>query len=303
LNKRAPYQESETNLILHQNLAMMETAEGEQNDYKSWMVGGQFAPLYSYRNLNAVNSDYMNSKDIKALNNTEKGVMAYAGGIAIAFAPSRRLSVQSGVYYSKYGQEKTDLEPVAYNRNEYLADNVPESNIQVTISNSTGVITNEAYTDAKMNNSNTMTQQGLKQWGVVNLPDNAGVADGSPEPENLTAFQYFEYLEVPLTLRYKVIDRKLDFSLFGGVSTNFLAGNSVKISDNNNIYDFGETADITKVNYSGSVGIGLEYPIITNLLINLEPKFRYYLNPIYKSGDLNVFPYSVGVFAGISYVF
>ncbi len=306
LKNRTSVPESETNQIIQQNLAMMEDEGEAQQDYKNWMVGGQVAPLYSYRNLNTVNADIISNDDIKALNHTEKGIIAYAGGIAMAFSPSRRLSVQSGIYYSKYGQEKTDIENVAYNRNEDINEAYQSpSNVQVTISNSTGVITNEVYMDEKMNQPNTMTQKGLKQWGVVYYADvTPGIADNTTlEAKDLTAFQYFEYLEVPLMVRYKLIDRKMDFSLLGGISTNFLAGNSVKISDNNNLYDFGETTDIAKVNYSGSVGVGIEYPILTNLLVSLEPKFRYYLNPIYTSGDLNVFPYSLGVFAGLSYLF
>ena len=302
---RLSIEAQETDSIIQLNLAMIEEAEEDQQKDRNWMIGGQVAPLYSYRNLSATNSDNAYSQDIKNLNNTEKGIMAYAGGIAIAFAPSKRLSVQSGVYYSKYGQEKTDIEPVADNRYAYeIAANQPASNVQITITNSTGVITNETWAGATTDPSNkTMTQKDVKPYAVIYLPETENIADAQQETANLTAFQYFEYLEVPLVLRYKVVDRKLDFSLIGGISTNFLAGNSVKISNHYNTYDDWETIEISKVNYSGSVGVGFEYPILTNLIFNLEPKFRYYLNPIYKGGDLNVYPYSVGVFAGISYVF
>jgi hypothetical protein len=152
------------------------------------------------------------------------------------------------------------------------------------------------------NSDNTIAHGGEINANVLNIPFEATDANLKAS-DDLKAFQYFEYLEVPLIVKYKIIDRKLDFHLLGGISTNFLAGNSVKIAGDGKKYDFGETDEITKVNYAGSVGIGFEYPVLANLMLNIEPKFRYYLNPIDKSVNLNVYPYSFGLFAGISYVF
>jgi hypothetical protein len=297
---------SETDLIVLENLAQMNPGEEEKNRHNAWILGGQLAPLYSYRNLK---SDYPGDQDLNTLNNSEKGVIAYAGGVALSYKPSKRLSVESGIYYSKYGQEKTDLKAVAFNLNpssNNYETNFPDGSetvIQVTITNSTGTITNQEPGGAKFSDSdNTITHGGETNANVLNIPtDNT---DKSMQvPGDLTAFQYFEYLEVPLIVKYKIVDRKLDFHLLGGITTNFLTGNSVKVEDNGTEYDFGETDNIAKVNYSGSVGIGFEYPLLANLLLNIEPKFRYYLNPIDKSVNLNVYPYSFGLFAGISYVF
>ncbi len=46
---------------------------------------------------------------------------------------------------------------------------------------------------------------------------------------DVTAVQYFDYLELPVTVKYKIIDRKLSFSFLGGVITNFLVNNGVQI--------------------------------------------------------------------------
>ncbi|MBN2272762.1 MAG: outer membrane beta-barrel protein [Bacteroidales bacterium] len=292
---------TETDLILQQNVEQLVLAEDGESDKKSWMIGGQVAPLFSYRNLN---SDYMDSREINALDDVEKGVMAYAGGIALAYAPTKRLSIQSGLYYSKYGQEKTDVKAIASASPTY--EYISERKIQVAITNSTGVITSQTEGSETTEYGNALTQPGVQSWGVVYIEDKTDrimAPDIDREVQQFTAFQYFEYFEVPLMLKYKVIDRKLDFSLLGGITTNFLAGNNVELDDDGTRYDFSETAEIARVNYSGSVGLGLEYPVITNLLFSLEPKFRYYLNPAARYSGINVFPYSVGIFAGISFVF
>jgi hypothetical protein len=304
--RKGPKPLSETDLIVAENLARMNAGGDEKNKSNDWIVGGQLAPLYSYRNLN---SDNPGGQDLNKLNDLEKGVMAYAGGIALAFKPAKRWSVESGVYYSKYGQEKTDINAVMVNRNSTsdnyetgMADGT-ESFIQVTITNSTGTITNQKSGGAMFFDSDKTIAHGAEtNANVLNIPTEE-TGNNVKAPDNLTAYQYFNYLEVPLIVKYKVIDRKLDFNLLGGISTNFLAGNSVKISDDGKKYDYGETDEISKVNYSGSVGIGFEYPVLANLVFNIEPKFRYFLNPIDKSVYLNVYPYSFGLFAGISYIF
>ena len=65
-----------------------------------WAVGGQLAPLYSYRNFASdCLSDYVKDQ----INSNESGVIAYAMGVNVAVTPGKRLSIQSGIYYSKYG--------------------------------------------------------------------------------------------------------------------------------------------------------------------------------------------------------
>ncbi len=56
--------------------------------------------------------------------------------------------------------------------------------------------------------------------------------------------------------------------------------------------------------FSSSLGMGMEYSITNNLSLNLEPTFRYYLNPFNNVAGLNnLHPYSFGIFSGLSYKF
>jgi hypothetical protein len=105
--------------------------------------------------------------------------------------------------------------------------------------------------------------------------------------------QYFDYLEIPLILKYKLIDRKMDFSFSGGMVTNFLFGNSYLIEDGQS-ERIGETTEINEINYIGSVGLGIEYPIVTNFAITIEPRFRYYLNAFDEASNIDVHPFSFG---------
>jgi hypothetical protein len=276
-------------------------ANEEQNvDAQSrWMLGSEVAPLYSYR---TIASDYLNDNSMKTMNQSEEGLLAYAGGIRVAYAAGKRFSVQSGLYYSRYGQEKNNVEAYTSKLSEYSDEMADIS--YLSINNSTGTIHSEktqqtGYDRVFSNTTGTPADfeynSGFPGINASNiLPTDVG---------DISVTQFFDYLELPVTVKYKIIDRRMDFSVMGGMVTNFLVNDGVILNQNGDSQMFGTTRDINKVNYLGSVGLGLEYPIVRNVAFSLEPRFRYYLNPIDESSQINVHPYSFGVFAGISYSF
>ncbi len=265
-----------------------------------WMLGGEVAPLYSYR---TIASDYLESSMIDNLNDAENGVIAYAGGVRVSYSANHRLSVQSGLYYSRYGQEKNNIESYSYTNSE-IAGEMGAQNYFMAIPNSTGVIqsnSTENVMGSKGITGGVSADADLSYFANLN---GINYGDLVPLPESeITLEQYFDYLELPLTVKYKIIDRKFDFSLSGGLITNFLVNNIVNLEHNGEKRSFGNTGNISEVNYLSSLGMGFEYPITSGLAFSIEPRFRYYLNPIDKSSQINVHPYSFGFFAGISYIF
>ncbi len=281
-------------------LALTEVEPDDKERHTEWLLGGQFAPLYSYRSLKSEQyQDYV----MDQINSKEEGILAYAGGINVTVSPGRRLSVQGGIYYSKYGQEKSGLEYAAWSQNrstdnEFYAMGDPKSvglPLEVYIGNSTGKIIAD---DEGLFNTNLSpaTQLTPEQTEANQLNSILPVK---------SVTQYFEYLEVPLNLKYKVLDKKFDVSFMGGISTNFLIGTDIQLNyiDNSSTRTNYTTEGLKRINYSGLVGIGFEYPILKNLVFNIEPKFKYYLNAIDQEQVYDIHPYSIGIFSGISYVF
>lgn len=262
-----------------------EIAEKKTN--RRWELGGEVAPLYSDR---TINSSSLESSAINNLNDKEDGIMAYAGGLRVSFSPARRLSVQSGVYYSRYGQKKN--EALIYNE---LATALVSNKI-VSVTNSTGTITMKDQGTSRSVMNKSLNDAGMNE--IMTQP----LFNGSSSDE-VTIKQTFDYFELPLVLKYKMIDRKLDFSLSGGIITNFLIGNKVDMTQNGRNRLIGKTTQINEVNYVGSVGLGIEYPLIPRFALTLEPRFRYYLNTIDQSSQISVHPYSFGFFAGVNYTF
>jgi hypothetical protein len=108
------------------------------------------------------------------------------------------------------------------------------------------------------------------------------------------------YLELPLMLRYKAIDRKMGVSFVGGLWTNFLVGNSVYAVDDERTW-VGRQGELNDLSFSTSLGMGMEYKFSRNFSFNVEPTLKYFINTSSNSNGINT--YSFGVFSGLSYKF
>ena len=125
----------------------------------------------------------------------------------------------------------------------------------------------------------------------------------SLQPVNSSLNQNFSYLEFPVILRYKIVDKTIGINLIGGLSYNLLVHNSVYTTLDGKIYPVGDTKGLNPLNLSSSLGMGMEYNISGKLSLNLEPTFRYYLNPFSVTTGSFIHPYSFGIFSGVSYKF
>jgi len=287
--------------VHHQEQLPLYTGEGidvfeefgdESSDYDRWAVGGQVTPLYSYRNLGTESGNAYSSTGY--YNDIENGIVSYAGGINLNYSPAKRLSLQSGIYYSRMGMSVQNTYIATLGGNAYVND---FPSLELAMDNSSGQI--EFGTEK----SNSFLAN-LKLSGERFFDANTAV--GSTEESAIRegdVLQHFEYLEVPVILRYRVVDRRVGLNVLGGLSTNFLVGSNVYFQENGNKEFIGTTADLKPVNYSGVMGLGLQYSISRNFHINMEPTFRYYLNSINKASGINSHPYSLGFFTGISYSF
>ena len=274
----------------YDELDIFQDPEEEKSGRGTWSLGTQVTPLYSYRSLNG-------SGDAAAtyFNQVEEGLLAYAGGVNIQYSPRRRLSVQSGVYYSKMG--------VIVGNAQYAQVAGGYSMLSMTdnllaVSNSSGTI--EAGGETGGGIFAVFTERSQGEVGTV-VTDFSSVESLPASPGEV--IQHFEYLELPVILRYRVLDRKLGFNVLGGMSTNFLVGRDAYFRLDGKKEFLGVTGNIKPVNYSSILGVGLDYAVSERLNFNIEPTFRYYLNSINESADLGSHPYSFGFYTGLRYSF
>jgi hypothetical protein len=114
--------------------------------------------------------------------------------------------------------------------------------------------------------------------------------------------QVFGYVEIPVELKYNVTDGKFGINLVGGFSTLLLNRDEVFIETNDFSQSLGSSNNLRSVNFSGNIGVDIDYLIHKNLYINVSPMFKMQTNTFSKnSGSLQ--PYYLGVYTGLNYKF
>ena len=254
---------------------------------RKWTIAALASPAYYSRFISG------NEGIASAMTTGQQPAFSYSGGVAVSYKINKRLSVQSGLYYSSVGQDLSGISTYGgFQQYDYTKG---DPNFSVRTAN--GVV--------KTHNSDVFLVDNIAANRILTRYTN-DVFD--PAKANLTYLnnslhQSFAYLELPFVLRYKLVDKTLDFNLIGGVSSNFLVNNSVYTSYEGRRYEIGETEGLNLISFSSSFGMGMEYNLSNNLSFNLEPTFRYYINPVSSVEGIKIHPYSFGVFSGITYKF
>ncbi|NOY97451.1 MAG: PorT family protein [Chlorobi bacterium] len=282
-----PLSEDEKELIA------MNTSANRKNDMpaNSWKVGIQLAPGYS--------SNTSSHSEYYAQN------MAYSGspgktnmgaGFSIAYKANKKWSIKSGLYYSQNGQDSKNSRAVSGQGSNLFFTQAPAdkeifntavnfSGGQMTMNSKAGII---EFTGTPQNTELLTTMDGKRAYS------NTLLTQGEFS-------QMFDFVEIPLYLSYQLLKSKIGIELLGGISANFLVGNNVYMNGPSGKENIGRTADISTLNYSGTLGAGVEYALGENISFSVEPRFSYFLNSINKRSDVRYRPYRIGIYIGLNY--
>jgi opacity protein-like surface antigen len=266
--------------------AVSQVKESTGKGISRWAISAVASPNY----FSTISGGSQNSSDDLATH--EKSAVSYTGGVAFSYNLSKRISVQSGVYYSSLGQKIEGINSYSGFNKYFNAKGGSEISIQT--SSGTIRLSNSDIFLRDNISSRVLTQFSLESFDPVKA-DLTYI--------NSSVIQNFNYLEVPVFFKFKAIDKKLDLSLIGGLSYNMLVGNSAFTYVDGVRYSIGKTEGLSPINFSSSVGVGFEYNFSEKISLSLEPTFRYYLMPVGGVVGSNIHPYSVGIFSGLSYKF
>jgi hypothetical protein len=258
----------------------------EEKKVKKWMLGALAAPTYYLR----YNPDKVNLTT--RLQNSEVNNITYSGGVSFSYSINKKISLQSGLYYSSMGNMVNGVD--TYSGFSNYINTKSSSNFGIATSNGMIVATNN---DIYLSD-NTGDR--------ISTPYTADVFDPaktSLQYINGSIHQSFQYLEVPVIVRYKLLDKKIGINLLGGLSYNLLVGNSAyAIYEGKHVF-IGKTDGINPLAFSSSVGLGMEYDLSEKFSFNLEPTLRYYLSTMGNRTDGKNHPYLLGVYSGLFYKF
>ena len=236
-----------------------------------WQITSAVAPVYfnSASNGSPIDSQFeSNSKEYEN---------SLTFGVGVQYALSKKITVRSGLNQVSMGYNTNDVMYYASlgksDINNLNTTNAGASIVVMSKSNMPDV----SFSSFTENNSTLSTND-----GVLN--------------------QQMGYLEMPLEVSYKLLDRKFGIQFIGGISTLFLTENQVIVRSPGFEFDLGEANNLNQVHFSSNVGIGFNYTFWKSFQANFEPMFKYQLNTF--SNDAGNFkPYFIGLYSGISYRF
>lgn len=237
-----------------------------------WNITPNVAPVY-YSSLGNGSSIDPSFSD-----NPQKGDVNMSYGVQVSYALNNRLSVRTGINNVDLSYSTSDIVvgsgPVAV-----ALRSVDYGSSQTVVT----AIDRATYDNATSSNG----------FGQITPKSTQGDA---------RLIQDLSYYEVPLELKYAVIDSKFGINIIGGVSTLFLGNNEISVKADNFNSVLGEANNLSSVSFSTNVGLGLDYKLSKKFTFNIEPMFKYQLNP-YTDSSVNFKPYYLGVYSGLSFKF
>ncbi len=246
----------------------------KEKEHVKITLSGHFTPTYS---AGTYNSSVKNQRGFNYSGSQLDGMMNMGGGMQISITPRKRLSFQTGVFYSRMGQRSSD------NSNAPRVAAFSTESTTPCVSTPLGNIKNSQKASVYKTAKATMLN---------------GMSDGDETLE-----QVFGSIEIPLHVRYQLNNNKLLFSLSGGLSGGIIVNNKVYMKASGEKELLGSTENIRKFNLSTDLGLGVEYPLGSNIKIMVEPGFRYFLQSLSKNNLIDFKPYTFTLSTGIGIEF
>ncbi len=238
-----------------------------------WEVTPNVAPVY-YNTLSEGSS-----LDPQFSDNPKSGDLNVAYGVKVSYNLNKRLSVRSGVSNVNLSYSTTGLDigtgPVAAASSSSI-DYQGRDNVTIVVD----------------------------KGALINQDPENPFGNITPKSTNGEAYlnQKLSYYEMPLELNYAIINKRFGINVIGGFSTLLLGNNEVSVEAGDFNEVLGEASNLSSLSFTTNIGLGLNYSFSKKLMFNVEPMFKYQLNP-YTDSSVDFNPYYVGVYTGLSFKF
>lgn len=255
---------------------LKEKEDGKNEDEKEekrskWAISTNASPVY----FNSLAEG--SSIDEQFNSNSKNYSTTLSFGIAGSYALNEKLSLKTGVNTINLSYNTNDV--LFESRMREVDNNIP------TISR----------------NANASNMVFSSKNGTVN--EISGDVENVVIDNNVGALkQNISYIEIPLELSYKLVDKKFGVEIIGGMSTLFLNQNNISLMANGLEMEVGRANNLNNIHFSSNVGLGFKYSFWKNFNANFQPMFKYQINTFNQNSG-NFKPYFIGLYSGISFSF
>lgn len=246
--------------------------EKEKKKRDKWAISTNASPVY----FNSLAEG--SSLDQEFETNSKNYSTTYSYGVTGIYSISNKVSIRTGINNILF----------SYNTNGV----VYESKLSATsANNNVETITRNAQGNNMNFYSKNSNQNSLNE-DVENFTQ-----------ENIGALkQDVNYIEVPVELSYKLLDKKFGIEVIGGMSTLFLNNNTVLLVTDGMEMNVGKANNLNNIHFSSNVGLGFKYNFWRSFNANFQPMFKYQINTFSENSG-NFKPYFIGLYTGVSFSF
>jgi hypothetical protein len=232
-----------------------------------WNIKPQMAPVFynSMSNGSPIDSQLANN------NKTYDNNLSY--GLGVNYAVNDKISIRSGINTVNLSYSTNGIQFYA------------------ALNEGTPNVTGRGRANIVVENQGASTTNGFADEGIEGQRFNGSMV------------QEMGYIEVPLEMSYKILNKRFGIDVIGGVSTLFLNDNNVSVVSTQGLSsDMGEAQNLNNVHFSTNIGVGFRYRFWKAFEANFEPMFKYQVNT-FSSDSGNFKPYFIGLYSGISFSF
>lgn len=253
-----------------------------KNTSGRWSLKAEIAPVFNGQSQNngQGSSLFSGSQNYSSQRTTASNTVS--AGMMAGYKVGKHLVVKSGLVYNKIRQTTSNVNLIGAN---------PTSNMlgyEMNATTPSGQVTLNRMGNSSMDLA-------------LNFSNLSGITTSYLSNGELN--QNIEFIEIPLQATYKLISKKVNVGLTGGISTNILIGNKANLSENGAGIGSGETANMRHVVYSGAIGVEVGYEITNRIVFTIEPRLKQYINSLSSNKSVNFKPSQMQVVTGLSYSF
>jgi hypothetical protein len=238
-------------------------------NHKRWKVKPNVAPLFT-------NATKGSPIDSQFANNEKSYESTMSLGLGVDYAVSKRISIRTGIHKFEYSYNTKNIVYYAdlASKNESSVRNLKTIDVAPEAKNM--IIENKALSVTPEIATQT------KEDGLLN--------------------QKTGYLEIPVEISYKLLDKKFGIQFITGFSSLFLNENRISVISSGLTTVVGEANNLNKIHFSTNIGLGFKYSFWKSFEANFEPTFKYQINT-YKTDSGGFKPYFIGLYSGLSFKF
>ncbi|MBE9575721.1 hypothetical protein [Flavobacterium proteolyticum] len=259
-------------VLLKEKEAGKNEDEKEKKKRDKWAISTNASPVY----FNSLAEG--SSLDQEFETNSKNYSTTYSYGVTGIYSISNKVSIRTGINNILF----------SYNTNDVVYES-------------------KLITSAASNNVETITRNAQgNNMNFYSKNSNQNSLNGDVEnftQENIGALkQNVNYIEVPVELSYKLLDKKFGIEVIGGMSTLFLNNNTVLLVTDGMEMNVGKANNLNNIHFSSNVGLGFKYNFWRSFNANFQPMFKYQINTFSENSG-NFKPYFIGLYTGVSFSF